>query len=357
MEKDNSLFLKLGAYNYRNQSGIHEFKLMNENSFLCKIVNYIVDPIYESTFDYLFGPEDGKKRLIDFINSIIFPNKEEKVTTIKYINNEFTKLNKKKCKNVIVTDIACQIEISNKNKPFLMTIELHIGKSDSFSKKIFENKSSKNDNFFKDSYFIGLYFSIYEEKNDSNNNNLIKTKNKSHKLKYTKIADIDIDINDKIKDIINNENVIINNKEIKINGKEYIKLLGIRNWCSSDSSKYILPKLSLLSSNDIFIECLEILGSISQSALSLMKVDEQSLLDEENEKRNREGIILSFAIFVSNLDPIEYLNKNDFDLKDYSEEDIKLVLKDQKEEYVNTFIEFLIKGDLIMSSEPNISNA
>lgn len=27
MEKDNSLFLKLGAYNYRNQSGIHEFKL------------------------------------------------------------------------------------------------------------------------------------------------------------------------------------------------------------------------------------------------------------------------------------------------------------------------------------------
>ena len=151
MEKDNSLFLKLGAYYNTNQSGIYEFKLVNENPFSCKTVNYIADPTYESTFYYLFGPEDGKKRLIDFINSIIYPNKEEKVTNIEYINNKNIKLNKKNCKNVIVTDIACQIEISNKKKPFLMTIELHIGKSDSFSKKFFKYKYLKNDNFFKDS--------------------------------------------------------------------------------------------------------------------------------------------------------------------------------------------------------------
>ena len=190
-----------------------------------------------------------------------------------------------------------------------------------------------------------------------NNKNLIKTKNKSDKLEYINIADIDIDINDIIKNIINNEHVIINNKEIKNNGKEYIKLLGIRNWCSRDSSKYILPKLSLLTSNDIFFECLEILGSVSQNALSLMKVEEQSLFDEENEKRNREAIFISYALFLSKSDPIEYLNKNDVDLKDYSEEDIKSILKDQKMEYVNTFIECLIKEDLLMSSEFNISDA
>ena len=54
------------------------------------------------------------------------------------------------------------------------------------------------------------------------------------------------------------EPVIINKEEIDDNGKEYIKLLGIRNWCKRDSSKYALPKLPLLSSNEIFLECLEI---------------------------------------------------------------------------------------------------
>ena len=82
------------------------------NSFNCKTINYIADPAYDITFKYLFWREEGKERLKDFINSIIFPNKEDEVIKLTYINNEFHKLNSKKCKGVIRTDIVCEIETS-----------------------------------------------------------------------------------------------------------------------------------------------------------------------------------------------------------------------------------------------------
>ena len=93
-----------------------------------------------------------------------------------------------------------------------------------------------------------------------------------------------------------------------------------------------------------------ILLILNQNTLSLIKVDEQTLLDEENEKRNREGIISSFALFISDSDPIEYLKEQYVDLKDYTKEDIKTVLKYQKIEKVNSFIELLIEEDLLLNS-------
>ena len=324
MEEENLLFLKLeGDYSFEKRSGKYIFDLIYDRSFKCKIVNYIADPTYDSTFKYLFGPEDGKTHLIDFINSILFPNEEDEVIKLTYVNNEFPKLNTKICKGVVIrTNIACEIETINKKKPFVMCIEMQIGKCGSLSKRLFNHGTSlRNDNFFKDCYSIGLYISIDEEYRGSNHINLIKKKKKGYKLKYINI--IDIDINNEIDKIMRDESVIINKKEIGEKGKEYIKLLGIRSWCKMDSSKYVLPKISLLSSNKIFLECLEILGSVGQNALSLMKVDEQSLFEEEKEQNDREHIILAFGLFLSKKDPLNFLTENNIDLGDYTEHYIK----------------------------------
>ena len=211
---------------------------------------------------------------------------------------------------LLETDIATQIETSNKRNPFVLYIEMQIGKDgkgNNFSKRFFNyNTSWRNDNFFKDCYFIGLYFVLDYEYKGSNNVNLIKTRNKEYKSKNINI--IDIDINNEIYNIMKDEPVIINKEEIDDNGKEYIKLLGIRNWCKRDSSKYALPKLPLLSSNEIFLECLEILGSVGQNALFLMKVYEQCLFDEEKEKEknDREHIILAFTLFITKSYPINF---------------------------------------------------
>ena len=349
MEEENSLFLELeGDYDFSEKLGKYIFNLFDKQIFRCKTVNYIADPTYDSTFKILFGREDGKERLIDFINSIMFPNEEDEVKKLTYVNNEFPKLNRKKCKGVIRTDIACQIETLKKKKPFLLCIEMQIGNSGSFSKRLFNYSTSlRNDNFFKDCYSIGLYLSINDEYRGSNHINVIKTKNKGYKLNYINI--IEIDINDEICNIKNDEPVIINNKQILNNGKEYIKLLGIRNWGSRDLSKYVLPDVSLLSSNEKFVECLKILGSISQNALSLMKVDEQSLLDEEQEKKDRKLIHSAFSLFITGSDPIDYLEKN-VDLKDYSEHYIKSVLEYEKAKYVKNFIKLLNEYNLLMDS-------
>ena len=350
MEEDKCLFLELeGGYKYKNSSGRYVFNLVNENTFKCKTVNYIADPIYDNTFNYLFGRDYGKDRLIDFINSIMFPNEEDEAIQLTYENNQFPKLNKKNCKSVIITDIACQIKTIKKKNPFLMCIELQIGNNDSFSKRFTNYSASlKDDNFFKDFFYIGLYFSIIDDEyRGSNDINLSKIKNKGHKLKNMNI--IEIDINDEIYNIMNDKPVIINNKEILNNGKEYIKLLGIRNWCSRDSSKYVLPDLSLLSSNEIFVECLKILGSVSQNALSLMKVDEQSLFDDEKEEEDRKYIYSAFSLFITKSDPIDFLEKNNVDLGDYSEHYIKSVLKYEKVKYVKAFIKCLNDNNLLNS--------
>ena len=357
MEEEKSLFLELeGSCRFKKKLGEYEFDLVDHDySFNCKTINYIADPAYDITFKYLFGREEGKERLKDFINSIIFPNKEDEVIKLTYINNEFHKLNNKKCKGVIRTDIVCEIETSEIKKPFLMSIGIQIGKSGSFSKRVFNYGTSlRNDICFKNCYSIGLDFSIDGQYRSSNYRNLFKTIRKKHKLKYINI--IDIDINDEIDKIKNDKSVIINKKEIGNNGKEYIKLLGIRNWCKSDSYKYIVPKISLLSSNKKFLECLEILGSVGQNALSLMKVNEQSFFEEEKEKRDREYILSAFSLFLCKEDPIEYLQKNQVDLGDYTENYIKSVLKDQKFKFVKSFIRILNKNDLLTDSSSSFSD-
>ena len=153
------------------------------------------------------------------------------------------------------------------------------------------------------------------------------------------------------------EPVIINGKEIGNKGKEYIKLLGLRNWAKSDSSKYTLPKISLLSSNPIFIECLELLGSVGQDSISLMKVDEQSILDEKKERQDEIFITHAFDLFMQKKNAIKFLEDNKIDLGDYDSDDISSILLTFGEaEKVNFFIKLLKDNDLILNSDSSSSS-
>ncbi len=61
----------------------------------------------------------------------MFPNKEDEVIELSYTNNEFKfpKLNSKKNKSVIRSDISCEIKTIETNKLFLMDIEMKIEKN------------------------------------------------------------------------------------------------------------------------------------------------------------------------------------------------------------------------------------
>ena len=348
MEEEKTLFLDLlGTYKYKEKSGKYEFELIDDTIFTSKTVNYIADPAYDSIFKYLFGREDGKSRLIDFISSIMFPNEEEKIEDLTYLTNELAEF--------IRADIACRIKTDKRT--FLMCIEIQIGNNGSFSKRLLNyDNSLRNYNTFKDCYFIGLYLSVENNYRDTNYVNLIKKKNlKQSKLKYLNI--IVIDINDEVNNMMADEPVIINGKEIVNKGKEFIKLLGLRNWAKSDSSKYALPNISLLSSNLIFIECLELLGSVGQDSISLMKVDEQSMFDEKKEKEDQIYITHAFDLFIEKKNAVKFLKDNKIDLGDYDSDYISSILLTFSEaKEVNSFIKLLKNNELILNSDSSSSS-
>ena len=68
MEDDYSLFLALAKkHRFEKESGEHKFYLINKKQYIIHKTNYIIDPAYDSTFKYLFGLEESKERLKDFI--------------------------------------------------------------------------------------------------------------------------------------------------------------------------------------------------------------------------------------------------------------------------------------------------
>jgi len=349
MEDEKSLFLQLdGNYKYDQKLKKYKFKLIGKTTkmFLSEIINYIADPAYYSIFKILFGGENGKARLIDFISSIMFPNEEDDIEKLTYINNEF---------HILDADIACEIKTKNNKKPFLLCIEMQIGNNVYFSKRLINyNTYLKNANKFKDCYVIRLYLCNKDEYRGTNFINLIKNK-KTKKTNLKNINIIDIDINHEIDNIHENEPVIINGKEIGNIGKEYIKLLGIRNWGKTDASKYVLPKIKMLSENEIFIECLEVLGSISQTALLFMRVDEQSIIDDEKKIQDREYIFSAFTLFIHKIDPLKFLKEKNVVLEDYTDDDIKTVLKREEIKLVNEFVQIL-KDNNLLAEEVSLSN-
>jgi len=335
MEEGESYFLRYTGYSEKDkESEKYNFFLKDNIIYKAKKINYIADPCYDSTFKILFGCENGKKRLIDLLNSIIFPDEDEdnEIIELTYINNEFTKFNKKNKRDTIRADISSKVKTYNENE-FLICLEMQIGQK-------------YNSHKFKDCYSIGFFLSINQLNRKSNLVNLIKNNNSKYEtiLKYIRI--IEIDINAEVSNILDNEPVIINNKYINEKGKEYIKLFGIRNWCDNISNRFRIPKIDNVSSNDIFKECLSILSSVNQDQISKMSVDEQSFFDSIKSYKDEAFILVAYDYFLKGKDKkeiFEHFEKYDVNFEELDEFDIKSMLPKEKESNINNFIKFLKK--------------
>ena len=357
MEKEESYFLRYTGYSEKDEeSGKYDFFLKDDIIYKTKKINYIADPCYDSTFKFLFGCENGKNRLIDLLNSIIFPDEDEddEILELTYVNNEFTKFNKKNNRDTIRADITCKVKTSEQNE-FLICLEMQIGQKYNFTKRLFNYGTSlRNSNKFKDCYSIGLFLSTNRLNRKSNIVNLIKNNNSKNEkiLNYMRI--IEIDINAEVNNILDDQPIIINNKYINNKGKEYIKLFGIRNWSDNISNRFRIPRIDKVSSNDIFKECLSILSSVNQSQISKMSVDEQSYFDSIKSYKDEAFILVAFDYFLKGKDKkeiFEHFEKYDVDFEELDEFDIKSMLIKEKENNVNNFIQFLKKYNYLENSD------
>ena len=234
MEEEGSLLVKLkGSYDYSEIEPKYYFDLLDEEQISCRGIKYVVDPTYDSTFKMLFGCNGAENRLIDMLNALLFPDKNQrKIRKLKYLTNEINKINQKNGKKSLRPDIACEIETDD--NIYVFAIKVQIGDRGSFNKRLFNYGTSlRNANSYKDFFALGISIS---SKVNSNYTKLKEFSNNEEKtLKF--ITTIQINVDKELENIENGENNNINGQTIKNEGKEFIKLLGLRNWATKRGQK------------------------------------------------------------------------------------------------------------------------
>lgn len=350
-----SIFTRLfGGYNYDSTINKYKFDLKDNDSFTCQNINSISDASYDSTFKKLFAENGAENRLSDLLNSILFPNDEDNINQLTYLNDEFHKIDAKHNKGMLKTDVACKIE-TNEGYNYIVCIEMQIAKDKRFTKRLFNYGTIlRNNNLYENCFVIGLC--INSEKGTNKINLKRKEGSEQTTLKYIKI--IEINIRQELDNIKNNKPVEINGKIIKNKGKEYIKLLGIRKWGKKDGKKYIIPDTSLITTNNVLKKCFDILGSITQSEIDLMELDEQSYIDMMNQKEEegikkgieqgieqgiQQGILKSaYTLFANgNEEQVEILFQNNNIILDVNEDEIRDMLEGNISEVIEVFIQYL----------------
>ena len=110
-----------------------------ENSLKAKTndCNQFVDPSYNIVFKAIFGEDiiciekNGNDRLLDLLNSLIFPQKKDKYfINVTPVNNEKSKICKgDKNAGILRFDISCKATLyDNKKKNKIINIEMQLGK-------------------------------------------------------------------------------------------------------------------------------------------------------------------------------------------------------------------------------------
>ena len=309
MFNNESIFLKLSG-RYVKYSGKYLFfgYKGDEEQYETSEIYNVPDPSIDSTFKYLFTHKETKI-LENMLNSLLFPD-SPKLSDLEIIDNEVTRPGKKHNKGTFRSDIVCKAVLDG-NEIIIISIEMQIGMYGDFTERLFKYNialSYKND--FKKVWSLGLFITLTKSRIHSSNTKLNKIQNGEKKeLDYLKL--IEIDLKDEINNIEKGKEVKVNGKEIGNNGKEWLKLLGLRTWCSTQLDKYILPKNFKLSNNatfnealfkllnipkEIFIESID----IERDIMNYTKELEDNRLEGKEEGKIATLIISAFNLFKEN---------------------------------------------------------
>lgn len=354
MKADNTFLLLTGNFKRNRYNDKCYFELSKGKSIPCEKTILIADPTYDSTFKRLFGVNGSEKRLKSLLNALFFPDeKEEKILRLKYLTNEFHKIDKKNNKSLLRSDIDCEIETNHQKK--LVIIEMQIANKGSLNRRLFNYGIALTYNNFDNSYKNCLSIGLSIDSNISSNYVQLVRKNERGEtiLEYLKMYEINID--DEYSKIRNMNDVKINNKNLKNEGKEFIKLLSVRNWAKKEKNRFVLPELNIYGKGTLN-ECIKILSAVNDNEISEMMLDKQYELDiiGENYKEGqkdgfdkgiKQGMIKSaFKFFLSgNSDGlIEFLVAQNLESTNgINENELRETLSNEHKILVEEFVNFL----------------
>ena len=224
--------------------------ILNEiNEITEKDINQVIEPTYDSIFKSIFTEEsnvngkNGRNRLLNMLNSILFPeNEESKITEILLLPNEYHKISDE-IVNCIKFDIACKAKIQNKQETHTIDIEMQLGKDFQIKKRLF-NYSSR---LFQQTECPTIVLSILNSKDkinvSSSTIHLEEKGPKGNKIQYLNFIEIIIiNLKEEIDKLKENKPIFVNNKKLKENGINWLKFLGLRQWGYQERKFFILPK-------------------------------------------------------------------------------------------------------------------
>ena len=325
-----------------------------------------VDPAYDSVFKAIFGDgniideKGGKERLLNLLNSLLFPNEETKgFIDIHSISNEKSKITTKQNNSGILRfDISCKATLyndKNEKKTKIIDIEMQIGKKTGILSRM---KNYAYDLFQTyETETILIAFMNQEQINKENSSQYTITYLYDSKGEVIEEEqDIDIMIINLKQEIEKNQakqKIIVRNKELNKVGISWLKLLGIRHWGKISKKFYYLPKNVCFLSKELNT-AFKLLQSYDDGQLEkLLRKEEEDrnilkIYEEEGEEKGKKkgkmkqilGSLLNIfehkkESFDEMIDFIDY-EKNDFESKD-----IEVMISDENKR--NEFLKLLGK--------------
>lgn len=334
-----------------------EYILKNNESYIEKYdkTNKFVDPSYDAVFKTIFSEDkilnqkDGKARLINLLNSIIFPKeKTKRFTKITFHQNENNIMTIEK-RGLLRFDISCQALISGdkKEKDMMINVEMQLGNDEGIIQRLFKygsslyrltNKKTIVLAFINNEYMINKLKSQYLNFTQFDPNGNLKMN-----LDFFQI--IIINLKEELEKIKKNQKVIVKKNELDENGICWIKLLGIRNWGVTNNNYYILPKNVIFPSEELKSTYL-LLNQVDEWQLQKYINDEEfqnSAFKTYKDAGKKEQILLNLIeifrkkneLFESMIDLIDKDNNS------FYEDEIKDLISESSE--FEKFIELLGK--------------
>lgn len=330
------------------RSNSFEVKLKNGESLteLLGSTDKFVDPSFDSIFQNIFcegnsiNNKSGKERLINLLNSLIFPNEKE----IKFINISFTSN-----QNNLLTigkkggfrfDILCKATIydNKKAKSLILDVEMQLFKDKNMIERFFKYCSSISKQNEENTLVI-VFINNNEKINYYNRSQYIQLISNQPNGAKDKTLDFFgiyfINLKEEIEKIMKNEKIYIKQKELDENGICWIKLLGIRHWGIQNDHRYFMPKNINFPSEEIKTAFI-MLEQINDTQLNALLNDEEFMASYE--RTCRKDAVMEFML--SKLVKSFRKDKNKFeDFIDLmveedtkiDEKDIKILIRDNSE--------------------------
>ena len=329
--------------------------IITENIESC---SKFVDPSYDSVFKAIFEDGnvlegiDGNQRLLNLLNSLIFPNEESKCfTEIQSISNEKSKITQNQNNSGIMRfDISCRAKVSDKKEKTtkIIDVEMQLGKKTDILSRMDKYANSLYQIYNLETILIAFMNHNYiNEENRSQFAIKIVYDSKGKILKEQhNVEVIIVNLKEEIEKNKNKKNIYINNKELNSIGISWLKLLGIRQWGKTINNFYYLPKnIHFLSKElETTFKLLQIFDEGELARLLRKEEEDNNILKVYEEIGEKKGEEIGEEIGIKKGKMMQILGSllNCFEKKKESFDEMINIIDCEQSEFKNKDIEEMI---------------